>query len=143
LPSPWTRRKSETASAPAVASTQLEGTDERRCRESPTGREDIGFYASALDGDKKPVKTIASNAGHLLWSGIVRPGRARRAAPARAGPVERLGHPHALGEEPGVKPVLVPERLVWPHDNGIIAMGFKRYGFAREAAKFIRDHRRA
>jgi NADH dehydrogenase len=30
---PWTRRKPETASAPAVASTQLEGTYERRCRE--------------------------------------------------------------------------------------------------------------
>jgi glycogen debranching enzyme len=33
--------------------------------------EDTGFYAYALDGDKKQVKTIISNAGHLLWSGIV------------------------------------------------------------------------
>lgn len=40
--------------------------------------EDLGYYAYALDGDKKPVKTIASNAGHLLWSGIVRPDRAER-----------------------------------------------------------------
>ncbi len=24
---------------------------------------------------------------------------------------------------------------VWPHDNGIIALGFKRYGFATEAAR--------
>lgn len=38
--------------------------------------EDLGYYAYALDGDKQPVKTIASNAGHLLWSGIVRPERA-------------------------------------------------------------------
>ena len=30
--------------------------------------EDIGYYAYALDGDKNPVKTIASNAGHLLRS---------------------------------------------------------------------------
>jgi hypothetical protein len=35
--------------------------------------EDIGTYAYALDGDKNPVKTIASNAGHLLWSGIDSP----------------------------------------------------------------------
>ena len=30
-----------------------------------------GFYAYALDGDKRPVLTVASNPGHCLWSGIV------------------------------------------------------------------------
>ena len=28
---------------------------------------------------------------------------------------------------------------VWPHDNGIIALGAKRYGFADEAARIARD----
>ena len=28
---------------------------------------------------------------------------------------------------------------MWPHDNGIIAMGFKGYGFANEAAMIARD----
>src|SRR5262249_35731215 len=28
---------------------------------------------------------------------------------------------------------------VWPHDNGIIALGFARYGFAAEAARVARD----
>jgi glycogen debranching enzyme len=28
---------------------------------------------------------------------------------------------------------------VWPHDNGIIALGFRRYGFAVEAARIARD----
>ncbi|MGH8702115.1 MAG: glycogen debranching N-terminal domain-containing protein, partial [Burkholderiales bacterium] len=28
---------------------------------------------------------------------------------------------------------------IWPHDNGIIAMGFKRYGFSAEAARVARD----
>ena len=28
---------------------------------------------------------------------------------------------------------------VWPHDNGIIAMGFKRYGFHEEASRVARD----
>ena len=28
---------------------------------------------------------------------------------------------------------------MWPHDNGIIALGFKRYGFAAEAARIARD----
>ena len=40
--------------------------------------EELGFYAYALDGDKKKVLTVASNAGHCLWSGIVPPERAKR-----------------------------------------------------------------
>ena len=28
---------------------------------------------------------------------------------------------------------------MWPHDNGIIALGFRRYGFAAEAARIARD----
>lgn len=37
--------------------------------------EDIGCYAFALDPDKRPVKSVASNAAHLLWSGIAGPGK--------------------------------------------------------------------
>src|SRR6202521_5769092 len=40
--------------------------------------EDLGFYAYALDGDKNKVLTIASNAGHCLWSGIVPRERAKK-----------------------------------------------------------------
>ncbi len=39
--------------------------------------EELGFYAYALDGDKKKVLTVASNAGHCLWSGIVPAERAK------------------------------------------------------------------
>jgi len=45
-----------------------------------------GFYAYMLDGEKKKVLTVASNPGHLLWSGIVPPDRAARV-------VERLMAP--------------------------------------------------
>ena len=38
--------------------------------------EESGFYAYTLDGDKKPVFSVASNPGHCLWSGIVPPERA-------------------------------------------------------------------
>ncbi len=103
--------------------------------------EDIGYYAYALDGDKKPVKTIASNAGHLLWSGIARPDRAERV-------VRRLLEPdmwsgwgiRTLSEKnPAYNPFSYHNGSVWPHDNGIIAMGFKRYRFANEAAMIARD----
>jgi glycogen debranching enzyme len=103
--------------------------------------EDIGFYAFALDPDKQPVRTIASNAGHCLWSGLVRKDRAARV-------VERLMQPdmwsgwgvRTLSERnPAYNPISYQCGSVWPHDNGIIALGFKRYGFAKEAARIARD----
>ncbi|WAK03342.1 amylo-alpha-1,6-glucosidase [Methylobacter sp. YRD-M1] len=103
--------------------------------------EDLGYYAYALDGDKQPVKTIASNAGHLLWSGIVSPDRAEQV-------VRRLLKPdlwsgwgiRTLSERnPAYNPFSYQNGSVWPHDNGIIAMGFKRYGFAKEAGMIARD----
>ena len=103
--------------------------------------DDTGFYAYALDGDKKQVKTIVSNPGHLLWSGIVRTDRAAHV-------VRRLMEAdmwsgwgiRTLSENnPAYNPFSYQNGSVWPHDNGIIAMGFKRYGFADEAAMIARD----
>ncbi|MEE9220147.1 MAG: glycogen debranching N-terminal domain-containing protein, partial [candidate division NC10 bacterium] len=42
--------------------------------------EDLGTYALALDGDKRPCRVKSSNAGQCLFSGIVAPERARRVA---------------------------------------------------------------
>jgi glycogen debranching enzyme len=103
--------------------------------------EDTGFYAYALDGDKRLVKTIVSNPGHLLWSGIVSPERA-------ASVVRRLMQPDMWSgwgirtlsaENPAYNPFSYQNGSVWPHDNGIIAMGFRRYGFTNEAAMIARD----
>ena len=103
--------------------------------------DDIQFYAYALDGDKKQVQTIVSNPGHLLWSGIIDPDRAARV-------VHRLLEPdmwtgwgiRTLSElNPAYNPFSYQNGSVWPHDNGIIAMGFKRYGFTNEAAMIARD----
>lgn len=103
--------------------------------------EDTHFYAYALDGEKQPVKTIASNPGHLLWSGIAAPEHAEFV-------VRRLLEPdmwsgwgiRTLSESnPAYNPFSYQNGSVWPHDNGIIAMGFRRYGFAKEAAMIARD----
>ncbi len=100
-----------------------------------------GFYAYALDGEKKPVWTVASNPGHCLWSGIVPPERARRV-------VERLMAPDMWSgwgirtlsaDHVSFNPFAYQLGAVWPHDNSIIAVGFKRYGFAAEAARIARD----
>src|SRR2546425_1993552 len=103
--------------------------------------EDLGFYAFALDPEKQPVRTIASNAGHCLWSGIATPDRAARV-------VKRFFEPDLWSgwgirtlsaRNPAYNPFSYQRGSVWPHDNGIIALGFKRYGFAAEAARVARD----
>jgi glycogen debranching enzyme len=103
--------------------------------------DDLGFYAFALDPRKEAVKTIASNAGHLLWSGLVDPARAGQV-------VRRLLEPDMWSgwgirtlssRNPAYNPFAYQRGSVWPHDNGIIALGFKRYGFAAEAGRVARD----
>ncbi len=103
--------------------------------------EDLGFYAFGLDAEKKPIRTIASNAGHCLWSGIASPERAARV-------VRRFFEPDLWSgwgirtlsaSNPAYNPFSYQRGSVWPHDNGIIALGFRRYGFAAEAARVARD----
>jgi glycogen debranching enzyme len=104
-----------------------------------------GTYAYALDGEKKPVLSVVSNPGHCLWSGIVPPDRARRVMQRLTAPdmwsgwgIRTLSATHK-----SFNPYAYQLGAVWPHDNSIIAMGFKRYGFAAEAASVARDISRA
>jgi glycogen debranching enzyme len=103
--------------------------------------DELGCYALALDGEKKKVLTVASNAGHCLWSGIVPPERAAKV-------VKRLMAPDMWSGwgirtlstlNPAYNPYNYQTGSVWPHDNAIIALGFKRYGFGAEAARIARD----
>jgi glycogen debranching enzyme len=99
------------------------------------------FYAFALDGDKKRVLTMTSNIGHCLWSGII--------APERAGiVVKRLmqkdmwsgwGIRTLSADHPSFNPYNYQTGAIWPHDNALIALGMRRYGFAAEAAAVARD----
>ncbi|MFZ1107237.1 MAG: glycogen debranching N-terminal domain-containing protein [Rhodomicrobium sp.] len=103
--------------------------------------EECGFYAFALDGEKKKVLSVASNAGHCLWSGIVQPERA-------AAVVKRLmrddmrsgwGIRTLSADHPAFNPYNYQTGAVWPHDNALIALGMRRYGFAAEAAAVARE----
>ena len=87
----------------------------------------IGFYAMALDGDKRPVATITSNPGQALWSGIVPPERAERVTARMLEPDLFSGwgiRTYAAGQ-PGYNPVGYHSGSVWPHDNALTAAGFK------------------
>ena len=103
--------------------------------------EGLGSYAFALDGDKKKVLTIASNVGHCLWSGIVPPERAARVVKRLMAPDmwSGWGIRTLSSENPAFNPYNYQTGSVWPHDNAIIALGFKRYGFGVEAARIARD----
>jgi glycogen debranching enzyme len=103
--------------------------------------EELGFYAYTLDGDKKPVFSVASNPGHCLWSGIVRQDRAARVVARLMQPdmwsgwgIRTLSALHK-----SFNPYNYQTGAVWPHDNAIIAFGFRRYGFAAEAAAIARS----
>jgi glycogen debranching enzyme len=103
--------------------------------------EEIGSYCFGLDPNKRPIATVASNAGHCLWSGIASREHAVRVA-------ERLMRPDMWSgwgirtlssDNPAYNPFSYQRGSVWPHDNGIIALGFRRYGLFAEAARVFRD----
>nr|MDT0663230.1 glycogen debranching N-terminal domain-containing protein [Micromonospora sp. DSM 115978] len=99
--------------------------------------EDGQYYALALDRDGQPVDALASNMGHLLWSGIVEPDRAAKVAEHLLGPRLFSGWGvRTLAEGEGrYNPVGYHVGTVWPFDNSIIAWGLRRYGFAEEAGR--------
>ncbi|GGK42044.1 amylo-alpha-1,6-glucosidase [Pilimelia terevasa] len=98
---------------------------------------DGGYYALALDADGSRVDALASNIGHLLWSGIVPPERAAAVAEHLLGPALFSGWGvRTLAEGEGrYNPVGYHVGTVWPFDNSIIAWGLRRYGFKEEAAQ--------
>jgi glycogen debranching enzyme len=107
--------------------------------------EESGFYAYALDGDKKKVLSVASNVGHCLWSGIIAPERAEMVVKRmmRKDMWSGWGIRTLSADHPAFNPYNYQTGAVWPHDNSLIALGMRRYGFAAEAAAVARDISRA
>jgi glycogen debranching enzyme len=101
--------------------------------------DDLGTYALALDGEKRPCRVRASNAGHCLYAGITSPERARRVA-------ENLmsdefftgwGVRTVAKTESRYNPLSYHNGSVWPHDNSIIANGMARYGCKKMAGQVL------
>lgn len=99
--------------------------------------ESEGYYAMALDRDKKPVKTVTSNPAHGLWARIIDDDKAART-------VERLMQPDMFSgwgirtmskSSINYNPMSYHNGSVWPHDNALIISGLKKYGFNKEAIK--------
>jgi glycogen debranching enzyme len=103
--------------------------------------EDLGTYAIALDGLKRPCRIASSNAGHCLWTGIADPARAARVRDQLMSEsmfsgwgVRTIGRSAAR-----YNPMSYHNGSIWPHDNGIIAAGFARYKFRDAALELFRS----
>ncbi|MDP2675031.1 MAG: glycogen debranching N-terminal domain-containing protein [Dehalococcoidia bacterium] len=93
-----------------------------------------GYYALALDGDKRPSAVLTSNAGQLLWAGVPTRDRARQQ-------IRRLLR-HDMFSGWGIRTLSLAAKgynpmgyhlgTIWPHDNALLLGGFKRYGAERE-----------
>ncbi len=103
--------------------------------------ESLGLYAFALDGHKRKVLSASSNAGQCLWSGIVPAQRAERIVRRllRGDMCSGWGIRTLSAEHPAYNPHSYQRGSVWPHDNAIIALGMRRYGFAAEAARIAQQ----
>lgn len=98
-----------------------------------------GYYALALDREKRQVDSMCSNMGHLLWSGIVLPERADALVDALMGEALWSGwgvRTMSLADA-GYNPLSYHNGTVWPHDNSLIAWGLARYGRWPEAQRIV------
>lgn len=100
---------------------------------------DLGTYAIALDGHKKPCRVRSSNPGHCLYTRLVSAERAQSVSELFLQPqffngwgIRTVGRAEAR-----YNPMSYHNGSVWPHDNAILAAGMGRYGRKDLAAKIL------
>ncbi len=99
----------------------------------------LNSYVLALDGDKRPCRVRASNAGHVLYTGLALDARAASVVSTLMAPASFSGWGvrTIASTEARYNPMSYHNGSIWPHDNALIAAGFSRYGFRREAARIF------
>jgi glycogen debranching enzyme len=97
--------------------------------------EELGTYALALDGQKRPCRVQTSNAGQCLYTGIAFDNRAAQVVATLLAPTmfSGWGIRTAATDAARYNPLSYHNGSVWPHDNALIAAGCARYGFTTEA----------
>jgi glycogen debranching enzyme len=106
---------------------------------------EIGTYALALDGAKEPCRVRTSNAGQVLYAGIVAP---ERAALVASGLMETRfdsgwGIRTVARGEARYNPMSYHNGSVWPHDNSLVALGLARYGYSQAVEQVFKGLFRA
>ncbi|MBV8841821.1 MAG: amylo-alpha-1,6-glucosidase [Bryobacterales bacterium] len=98
-----------------------------------------GHYALALDRDCRPAAVVSSNPGQAIWSGIVDESRVEKAVHTLMTPdmFNGWGIRTLSSKEKRYNPIGYHLGTVWPHDNALIATGFKRHGFNTDALRIF------
>lgn len=98
---------------------------------------DERFFAMGLDRDKRPIRSISSNGGHVLETAIADAALAQAAADRlmesdlfNGWGVRTLSERH-----PAYNPFSYQRGAVWPAENGLFALGMLRYGLHHYAAR--------
>jgi glycogen debranching enzyme len=99
-----------------------------------------GYFALALDGEKRRVDALCSNIGHLLWSGIVLPERVDAVVDALMadGLWSGWGVRTMSTDAAAYNPLSYHNGSVWPHDNSLVAWGLARYERWDESRRIVR-----
>jgi len=103
--------------------------------------EELQTYGLALDGDKKLCAVKSSNAGQCLFSGIATPSRALAVAKGLFATDCYSGWGIRTLSSNAVRfnPMSYHNGSVWPHDNGLIALGLARYGLTEYVCRLFED----
>ncbi|MEU7058616.1 glycogen debranching N-terminal domain-containing protein [Streptomyces sp. NPDC046197] len=96
---------------------------------------DRSFPALALDGHGRQVDALASDAGHLLWSGLLDKQYGELVGRRLLEPdfFSGWGVRTLASGQPAYHPLSYHRGSVWPHDNALITLGLARYGLHDEA----------
>jgi glycogen debranching enzyme len=137
----WTdmaRLHERAGDAEAAAGLREKAEALRRAFEERFWSERLGCYLLAL-ANGQPCEVATSNPGQVLWTGIADPERARRTAERlmREDLFSGWGVRTLSTEAAAYHPIGYHLGTVWPHDNALIADGFRRYGRDDEAERIF------
>ncbi|MEA3152021.1 MAG: hypothetical protein QOD56_2960, partial [Gammaproteobacteria bacterium] len=120
-----------------AATLQAQAVSLRKQFEDKFWLEDLSTYALALDGAKQPCRVVSSNAGQVLLTGIASSERAQRVSETllTSAMFSGWGIRTVAMSAARYNPMSYHNGSVWPHDNGLIAMGMGRYGQKQAAAQ--------
>ncbi|MBY8844764.1 glycogen debranching N-terminal domain-containing protein [Streptomyces sp. SP2-10] len=93
------------------------------------------FPALALDGQGRQIDALASDAGHLLWSGLLDKEYGEVVGRRLLEPdfFSGWGVRTVASGQSAYHPLSYHRGSVWPHDNALITLGLARYGLHDEA----------
>ena len=102
--------------------------------------EDAGYIGMAIDSKKRLVKSIASDPGHCLASGIVDDKLAAHVADRIMRPdmFSGWGVRTLSADHPAFNPFSYHRGSVWPVENAVFVLAFARYGLHDQMQKLAR-----